>query len=28
MRDTLRQLRPGSIEDVTAVGALYRPGPM
>jgi DNA polymerase-3 subunit alpha len=28
MRDTLRQLRPGSIEDVTAIGALYRPGPM
>lgn len=28
MRDTLRQLRPNSIEDVTAIGALYRPGPM
>ena len=28
MRDTLRQLRPGSIEDCTAIGALYRPGPM
>ncbi|WP_293479708.1 DNA polymerase III subunit alpha [Phenylobacterium sp.] len=28
MRDTLRQLRPNCIEDVTAVGALYRPGPM
>ena len=28
MRDTLRKLRPGSIEDVTAIGALYRPGPM
>ncbi len=28
MRDSLRQLRPGSIEDVTAIGALYRPGPM
>ena len=28
MRDTLRQLRPSSIEDVTAIGALYRPGPM
>lgn len=28
MRDTLRQLRPGSIEDVTAVVSLYRPGPM
>jgi DNA polymerase III subunit alpha len=24
----LRQLRPNCIEDVTAVGALYRPGPM
>jgi DNA polymerase-3 subunit alpha len=28
MRDALRQLRPNSIEDVTAIGALYRPGPM
>ena len=28
MRDSLRQLRPNSIEDVTAIGALYRPGPM
>ncbi|HWA59908.1 MAG TPA: DNA polymerase III subunit alpha, partial [Caulobacteraceae bacterium] len=28
MRDTLRKLRPESIEDVTALGALYRPGPM
>jgi DNA polymerase-3 subunit alpha len=28
MRDTLRQLRPGSIEEITAIGALYRPGPM
>ena len=28
MRDTLRQLRPSSIEDCTAIGALYRPGPM
>ncbi len=28
MRDTLRQLRPGSIEDVTAIVSLYRPGPM
>jgi DNA polymerase-3 subunit alpha len=28
MRDALRQLRPSSIEDVTAIGALYRPGPM
>jgi DNA polymerase-3 subunit alpha len=28
MRDALRQLRPASIEEVTAIGALYRPGPM
>ncbi|MBW8814458.1 MAG: DNA polymerase III subunit alpha [Caulobacterales bacterium] len=28
MRDALRQLRPGTIEEVTAIGALYRPGPM
>ncbi len=28
MRDTLRQLKPNCIEDVTAIGALYRPGPM
>ena len=28
MRDTLRQLRPSSIEDVTAIVSLYRPGPM
>jgi len=28
MRDALRQLRPSCIEDVTAIGALYRPGPM
>ena len=28
MRDTLRKLRPTNIEDVTALGALYRPGPM
>jgi len=28
MRDTLRQLRPSSIEDITAVVSLYRPGPM
>jgi DNA polymerase-3 subunit alpha len=28
MRDTLRKLRPSCIEDVTAIGALYRPGPM
>jgi DNA polymerase-3 subunit alpha len=28
MRDTLRKLRPEVIEDITALGALYRPGPM
>src|SRR5262249_44121678 len=28
MRDALRKLRPNCIEDVTAIGALYRPGPM
>ncbi|MFO1014185.1 MAG: DNA polymerase III subunit alpha [Caulobacteraceae bacterium] len=28
MRDTLRKMRPSNIEDVTALGALYRPGPM
>ncbi len=28
MRDTLRKLKPNCIEDVTAIGALYRPGPM
>ena len=28
MRDTLRKMRPSCIEDVTAIGALYRPGPM
>ncbi len=28
MRDLLRQLRPGRIEDVIALVALYRPGPM
>ena len=28
MRDTLRKLRPGSIEDITALISLYRPGPM
>ena len=28
MRDILRQLRPGSIDDVTALISLYRPGPM
>ena len=28
MRDILRQLRPGELEDVTALISLYRPGPM
>ena len=28
MRDTLRQLRPQSIEEVAALISLYRPGPM
>jgi DNA polymerase-3 subunit alpha len=28
MRDTLRQLRPTSLEEVTALISLYRPGPM
>ncbi len=28
MRDTLRKMRPGSVEDVTALISLYRPGPM
>jgi DNA polymerase-3 subunit alpha len=28
MRDTLRQLRPNSLEDITAIVSLYRPGPM
>ncbi len=28
MRDTLRKMRPNSIEEITALGALYRPGPM
>jgi DNA polymerase-3 subunit alpha len=28
MRDTLRKLRPASIEEVTALISLYRPGPM
>ncbi len=28
MRDILRQLRPGSLEEVTALISLYRPGPM
>ena len=28
MRDTLRQMRPDCFEDIIAVVALYRPGPM
>ncbi|HEX8233587.1 MAG TPA: DNA polymerase III subunit alpha [Caulobacteraceae bacterium] len=28
MRDTLRKMKCGSIEEITALGALYRPGPM
>ncbi|MDP6814420.1 MAG: DNA polymerase III subunit alpha, partial [Alphaproteobacteria bacterium] len=28
MRDTLRQMRPDAFEDIIAVVALYRPGPM
>jgi DNA polymerase-3 subunit alpha len=28
MRDILRQLRPGTLEEVTALISLYRPGPM
>ncbi|MEQ3746500.1 MAG: DNA polymerase III subunit alpha [Henriciella sp.] len=28
MRDTLRKVRPGNIEDVIAIISLYRPGPM
>src|SRR5271156_1830805 len=28
MRDVLRQMRPDRLEDLTAAGALYRPGPM
>jgi DNA polymerase-3 subunit alpha len=28
MRDTLRKLRPGALEDITALISLYRPGPM
>ena len=28
MRDVLRQMRPDHFEDLIAVGALYRPGPM
>ena len=28
MRDTLRKLRPNSLEEITALISLYRPGPM
>jgi DNA polymerase-3 subunit alpha len=28
MRDTLRKLRPGSVEEICALISLYRPGPM
>src|SRR4029079_4737534 len=28
MRDVLRRYRPDSIEDLTALNALYRPGPI
>jgi DNA polymerase-3 subunit alpha len=28
MRDTLRKMRPGTVEEVTALISLYRPGPM
>lgn len=28
MRDSLRKLQPDAIEDLIALGALYRPGPM
>ncbi len=28
MRDTLRKLRPGTLEEITALISLYRPGPM
>ncbi len=28
MRDSLRKLKPDTIEDLIALGALYRPGPM
>ena len=28
MRDTLRKIRPNSVDDVTALISLYRPGPM
>ena len=28
MRALLRSMRPDNFEDISAVGALYRPGPM
>jgi len=28
MRDTLRKMRPGTVDEVTALISLYRPGPM
>ena len=28
MRDILRRYKPNSVEDLTALNALYRPGPM
>ncbi|MEM7005598.1 MAG: DNA polymerase III subunit alpha [Pseudomonadota bacterium] len=28
MRDTLRRVKPGNIEDIIAIISLYRPGPM
>lgn len=28
MKDLCRRLKPGSIDDITAINALYRPGPM
>ena len=28
MRDVLRRYQPNSIEDLTALNALYRPGPI
>ena len=28
MRDTLKRLKPDTLEDLIALGALYRPGPM
>jgi DNA polymerase III subunit alpha len=28
MRDILRRYKPDTVEDLTALNALYRPGPM